>query len=132
MNWEFKQRYPENDTRAQNKTKHSEVDNENTELCEMSPFENIYSWLDTQDVEKYESCTEDLESDMDTFEEGFYSCLAAEMCSTLRREPNYLKPFGEISAGTLDDKNEKEELQREEMFYSLQIRRKSRTIFNTM
>lgn len=135
-NWEFKQSYPENDERA--KTPGKELfDYENImnfeELCIQSQFEDIQSWLDSQDMEFYESCEEDSESVGNSSEKSFYTCLDVRNCSTLKRE------FGcdnleDMKEEVIKKESAKESYESctEESQYCRQLRTKSKTIFKSL
>ena len=132
LDWEFKHSYPDNDERAtisKVELKDS-IDYENvmnvSELLIQSQFEDIQSWLGSQDLELYESCKEDSEC-LD--EQSFYTCVDVRNCSTLKSDVCYIK--SETVSNAYKKGQRKEEPGKEESFYSLQLRRKSKTIFQS-
>ena len=136
LDWEFKHSYPDNDERAtisKVELKDS-IDYENvmnvSELLIQSQFEDIQSWLGSQDLEFYESCEEDSEC-LD--EQSFYTCVDVRNCSTLKADLCYKKwtEGKETFSETSKKEQRKEEPGKEESFYSLQLRRKSKTIFQS-
>ena len=144
LDWEFKHAYPENDERAkiiQDEKKEEikdSIDYENImnfdELSLQSQFEDIHSWLDSQDFEFYESCEEGLEDNDDCSEKSFYTCLDIQNCSTLKTDICHLKFTEKQTISTLNynKKYEMKEAGSEESGYSSQIRSTSKTLFNSL
>ena len=71
-------------------------------------FEDVRSWLESQDCELYKPFEEDIENDADCTEETFCSSVGPNDCSTMKKE------------------------QFEDSYYSLQLRRKAKDIFEVV
>ena len=104
--WEFQQFTSE----TVKSGKKSCWENENIDTTQQiqSQFEDVHSWLDTQDSELYKPSEEDAESDIEISEESFFSCVNPEDCSTMKRE------------------------QMEVSYYSLQLRSKSKDVLEVV
>jgi hypothetical protein len=139
--WEFKQAYPVNDERAQDEKKEEvkdAVDYENImnfeELSLQTQFEDIHSWLDSQDFEFDVSHEEALENHDDSLEKSFYTCLDFQNCSTLKSDICQLKMAEKqkMSTSNINEKYGSEESGSEESVYSLQLRSTSQTLFSSL
>ena len=134
MNWEFKKDCPSTvgnvniEGAASQNAEVVKLEN----LPSKSKFENIHSWLETQSIESYNSISCDSECNCCESDDVHYACVdVTQMSSTstddLLQRDYSSRQFSESSL--LSCESFSSDSLSDESYYSLQIRKKSKTIF---
>ena len=143
LNWQFKKSCLDQlDNEHKEETASQKIEGTKLEdLPGQSKFENVHSWLESQDLPLYNSCSQDSECDCCESEDIHYACVDVtnsefQMTNEFHNHLSKLSFSSRHNSETSLLSNEHhfslDNSLSEESSYSLQLREQSRTLFRSL